>query len=468
MRWAFVALACGDELLDWFLRGGGALRGVAIDVSPLEGRGLFATKDLPTGTIAVTSPTSLTLRASVCLDKPKSKLHQLPTRVVANLAKSHVLVVLCMIELSDQNDPNWMPYIRATPDPSPLPLVEAFQRDLNQTFQGSQLLREVNTKMKEVQKLYAELQDYLEKPPLASWCSETRFIRTYATVESHSHSEVVAGSAVPAMLPIIDILNHRSVGMNVELRAIDGAKQVEVRTTRAIKKGEELYVSYLAHHAERRSSFYRQFAFDDSELPNDIKLAFNLLTSDPYYDDKKLRFPKHMIEAKKLYAELAYLLPAQKREDLPQALAFPHYLEISCDKQLHPQETNVMQFLRFVVAPRVPSEDECPGRPPMCPTMLDPGTETKAQRRFQQDLLKYRSEYKDFASPKAGMAAQILDDERRCLDNYLAQAGAPPPPVVGLYSGVAFLVVLTGLAMLRAQRALWFCGRSKTGTKDTD
>ena len=30
-----------------------------------------------------------------------------------------------------------------------------------------------------------------------------------------------------------------------------------------------------------RSSFYRQFAFDDSELPNDIKLAFNLLTSDP-------------------------------------------------------------------------------------------------------------------------------------------------------------------------------------------
>ena len=29
--------------------------------------------------------------------------------------------------------------------------------------------------------------------------------------------------------------------------------------------------------------------------------------------------------------------------------------------------------------------------------------------------------YKDFASPKAGMAAQILDDERRCLDNYLAQ-----------------------------------------------
>ena len=27
-----------------------------------------------------------------------------------------------------------------------------------------------------------------------------------------------------------------------------------------------------------------------------------------------------MIEAKKLYAELAYLLPAQKREDLPQVL----------------------------------------------------------------------------------------------------------------------------------------------------
>ena len=38
----------------------------------------------------------------------------------------HVLVVLCMIELSEQNDPHWMPYIRATPDPSPLPLVRSF------------------------------------------------------------------------------------------------------------------------------------------------------------------------------------------------------------------------------------------------------------------------------------------------------------------------------------------------------
>ena len=42
--------------------------------------------------------------------------------------------------------------------------------------------------------------------------------------------------------------------------------------------------------------------------------------------------------------------------------------------------------------------------------------------RFQQELLKYRADYQDFASPRAGPAAKILDDERRCLDNFLSQA----------------------------------------------
>ena len=54
-----------------------------------------------------------------------------------------------------------------------------------------------------------------------------------------------------------------------------------MRLSKDLDKGEELYVSYLAHHTERRLSFYRQFAFDDTQLPNDLKLGFSLRPSDP-------------------------------------------------------------------------------------------------------------------------------------------------------------------------------------------
>lgn len=451
-------LASADELITWFTSNGGELLNVDVRYTVMEGRGLFTLKALKKGDVAVRMPTSLTLRAASCLDEKSSRLHQLPDKVIANLRQGHVLVVLCMLELQAQNSPKWMPYINSLPDPSGLPLVLATKEDLNTTFQGSQLLREVSQKMKEVTKLYAELQDYMTDPPLASWCSLEKFISTYADVESHSHSEVVSGETVPAMLPVIDLLNHKSATSNAELRAIKassfGPATVEVRLSKDLDKGEELYVSYLAHHSERRSSFYRQFAFDDTQLPNDLKLGFSLRPTDPSYEEKKMRFPQHMIEAKKLYAELAYLLPRNKQSDLPQALSFPHYLELSCDRDLKPLDTNVLQFLRFVEAKRVPTEDECPGRPPMCP-FLDPDTENLAQRRFQQELLKYRADYADFASPRAGTAGPLLDDERRCLDNFLAQAGAPPPPIVGLYSGCGFLAVLSALALYKAQKALW-------------
>ena len=52
-----------------------------------------------------------------------------------------------------------------------------------------------------------------------------------------------------------------------------------------------------------------QFAVDDATLPNELKLGFHLRTTDPHYAAKKLRFPPHMIEAKKLYAELACAPP---------------------------------------------------------------------------------------------------------------------------------------------------------------
>lgn len=446
------SIAAADELINWFTTNGGELHDVDVRYTVTAGRGLFATKNLTQGTSVVALPTALTLGASACLDKKDSYLHQLPSKVRANLNQGHLLVVLCVLELQRNNDPFWMPYISALPDATNLPLVQAVREDLNHTFQGSQLLREVQKVLKDATKVYGD-GEVVFNPPLSSWCSLEEFISAYAMVESRAHAKVVQGVAMSALLPVIDLVNHKSGTANAELRP-GPSGTVNVVLLRDLEQGEEVYINYMGRQPERRTSFYRQFAVDDDMLHNDIKLGFSLRPSDPMYDEKKMRFPPHMIEAKKLYAELAYLLPREKQAELPQALSFPHFLELSCDRDLQPQEHPVLQFLRFAVSSRVPSKDECPGVPPMCP-YLDAATELKAERRFQADLLKYRAEYKDFASPRAGAASQILDDERRCLDNFLSEAGAPPPPMVGLYSGCALLAVLSAMALFRAQKALW-------------
>jgi len=414
-----------------------------------EGRGVFATQALPKGTVAVAVPSALFLRAKVCLDDTASRLITIPSKVQGQLRDSPALTALCLLELQSTEPAAWAPYLYSLKPPAALPLLEALAgKDLNATLQGSQLLREVQQKLGAVSKLYKELNSYTS-PPLDSWTSEEAFVAAYALVESRAHTE----NGAVVVVPVADLLNHASTP-NAELVAT--AKGLEVRATRDVAEGEELYVSYLALHGQRRSAFFRQFAVDDATLPNELKLGFSLRTTDPHYAEKKLRFPQHMIEAKKLYAELAYLLPYEKKQEQAQALSFPHYLELKCDKHLTPQPHEAMEFLRFVVAPRVPTAEECPGTPPRCAAgVLDEKTEVLAQRRFQHDLLKIRSEYQDFAAPLAGGAGPLLDDERRCLDAFLTEAGAPPPPVVGLYSGFGFIFVLSAMALFRAQRAIW-------------
>jgi len=449
MKFVFVvAVAAAEDLLPWFQKQGGELNGVDVRYTVAEGRGLFAMTPLAKGAVAVRVPAAAVLRPATCLDDPNSKLQAIPAKVRTQLQQNPALTALCVAELRESRASKWAPYLAPLAAPEDLLLIAATREDLNRTLEGSQLLREVQQKSADIAKLYRELEGYLQKPPLASWCPLQEFVETYALVESRSHSE---GTGIAA-LPVADLLNHARAP-NVELRRTDHG--VEVVALRDLAQGEELYISYLANHGQRRSSFYRQFAVDDLSLPNDIKLGFHLRPTDPEYEAKKLRFPPHMVEAKKLYAELAHLLPSAKKAELPQALSFPHYLQLTCSAgDIEPQPHSVLPFLRFVVAPRVPTEEECPGTPPACP-FLGADVEQKAERRLQADLVQYRAEYQDFASPRAGGAGRLLDDERRCLDAFLAGAGAPPPPVVGLYSGCGFLVLLSGLALFRVQHALW-------------
>jgi len=444
-----IALVAADELLTWFSEKGGKMGQVEVRDTAAEGRGVFATKALSKGTVAVAVPSALFLRAKVCLDDTKSRLITIPSKVQWQLRDSPALTALCLLELQIAEPAAWEPYLSSLKPPAALPLLEALAgKDLNQTLQGSQLLREVQQKLGAVAKLYQELNSYTS-PPLDSWTSEAAFVAAYALIESRAHTE----SGAVVVVPVADLLNHAS-SPNAELVAT--ASGLEVRVTRHVAEGEELYVSYLALHGQRRSAFFRQFAVDDATLPNELKLGFHLRTTDPLYAEKKLRFPQHMVEAKKLYAELAYLLPYDKKQEQAQALSFPHYLELKCDKDLKPQPHEVMEFLRFVVAPRLPTAEECPGTPPRCPAgVFDEKTEVLAHRRYQHDLLKIRGEYQDFAAPLAGGAGPLLDDERRCLDAFLTEAGAPPPPVVGLYSGFGFIFVLSAMALFRAQRAIW-------------
>jgi hypothetical protein len=464
-------------VVEWFLRNGGKLKKADVRDTVKEGRGLFATADIAAGETVVSLPAALELRADACLSNSQSTLQQLPSKVVGNLRQGHVLVALCVMELRKlaDRDPQWgtggvtdhAPYLGSLfrAGAEPLPLELAVKGDLNTTYRGSQLLREVTLKKKEVTRLYEELNQWLVKPTVSDLGSLDEFVQAYTVVESHSHAEVAAVSVEPCMLPVIDLLNHNSVSPNVELAGGGkGATSLEVKALKPVPKGTELYLSYLAHHDQRRSSFFWQFGFDDTALPTEVKLGFPLKISDPAYDRKKIRFPQHMVDAKKMYADLAYLLPADKKADLPKALEFPQYLELSCGSDRQAKEHgHVVQYLRFVVA----TDEEldgmsaavCPGEPPACPNEVSPANEYRATQRLATELLAYRAAYSDFASDRAGVAAKLLDDERACMDSYLMQAGAPQSPVVGLGSLGLAVLALSMLFVWKSQRAIWTKGR---------
>jgi len=343
----------------------------------------------------------------------------------------------CVLDLEERNSPQWGSYVKALlKTKSHVPLRDSLTANLNASLSGSQVLHELALTFKDVTRLHSELEEFV--PSIADW---DRVANAYAVVMAKDIGDL----SEPALVPGFDSLPHGQA--NAAIRSL--ASSIEVRLTAALKRGEPVVISY---QPQSRAAFYARYGIDDPTLETTIRLSLALVPSDPMYEQKKSRFPDHVVTAKKLYEDLQEYLPAEKRRALlswKSALSFPHTVTVACKGK---SMEDALKFLRFAVADEVP---DCPGVPPACP-YLGVENEKRAKQRLQLALLDTRKTFRTFAQPKVPAAGvQLIDDERACVDELLAQAGAPPPPLVGLYSALAAVAVLCAVGLLKVQRSLW-------------
>merc|ERR1719172_515717 len=206
-------------------------------------------------------------------------------------------------------------------------------------------MNELSITFKDVTRLHSELEQYA--PAIADW---DRVANAYAVVMATDIGDL----SEPALVPGLDTLPHGRANAAIRSRG----SNIEVRLTSTLRPGEPVVISY---QPQSRAAFYARYGVDDPSFETSIRVSLALVPTDPMYEEKKSRFPAHLVTAKKLYEDLQEYLPADKRSALSSALSFPHTVTVACkDQSMEP----ALQFLRFAVADEVP---DCPGQPPVCP-----------------------------------------------------------------------------------------------------
>jgi len=399
-----------------------------------EGEGFVATKDLPADAVVVSVPSSEALTAQACFGSGSTILKDVPPAVKTRWARSPALLTACVLDLEKRAPPQWKSYVSALlKTKSHVPLRDSLTANLNASLSGSQVLHELALTFKDVTRLHSELEEYA--PSIADW---DRLANAYAVVMAKDTGDL----SEPALVPGLDSLPHGHANAAIRTRA----SNIEVRLTSALRRGQPVVISY---GPQSRAAFYARYGIDDPTFETKIRVSLALVPTDPMYEQKKSRFPDHLVTAKKLYEDLQEYLPAEKRIALSSALSFPHTVTVPCNGK---NMESALKFLRFAVAEEVP---DCPGEPPVCP-YLGVENEKRAKQRLQLALLETRKTFRSFAQPKVPAAAvQLLDYERACVDDLLAAAGAPPPPLVGLYSALAAVAALCAVGLWKTQRSLW-------------
>merc|ERR1719171_2743611 len=102
------------------------------------------------------------------------------------------------------------------------------------------------------------------------------------------------------MVPLIDLVNHRSVDPNLRL-GWQGEEFIEVNAGgHGAAAGDQLFFKY-SDDDEPSSKFFKQFGFVDEHLPVGVKIQFNLRRHHPRYQEKRLMFEDGIVRAKLMW-----------------------------------------------------------------------------------------------------------------------------------------------------------------------
>jgi len=440
-----------QELLRWLIAGGSSWRpGLRIRmITPTE-RGLVTLQDRDAhrhGLLSVTL--NRTLSAPDCVRNASSLVNQLPKRTREAYARSHALLHICFIEhyLVLREASAWWPFLQTLPASlSHLPLLTKL--NVSELLEGSPLLGDILKHQRDLEEQYSEI--VWEVPAFAQIATLAQFMFTYCVVESHSHARHHADETTPLLVPLIDLINHRSVGENLRLGYGTGDDPDLVIHIGAHKvgAGEQLFFKY-SDDGEASSKFFKQFGFVDPELPVAGKIMFPLTPTHPYYYAKRTMFDQGILHTKKML-ESMYGKDKEYKLTHPKAFDFPKFLMYLCKPEsggFRPFRENVARddlipygrFVLFEAEPPLDTIEELHNvcdlqvKPPKCHEALSAKKEVEVERYLTGVVTEQLSRYPTSASADEERLAtmQMRDaeypyirmrrDEKRCLGTLLGE-----------------------------------------------
>eukprot|EP00929_Paragymnodinium_shiwhaense_P112214 TRINITY_DN80479_c0_g1_i1.p1 TRINITY_DN80479_c0_g1~~TRINITY_DN80479_c0_g1_i1.p1 ORF type:complete len:553 (-),score=71.90 TRINITY_DN80479_c0_g1_i1:43-1701(-) len=349
------------EMLQWLEEGGSTwAEDLQIrEIIPGE-RGLVTLVDRgATEENLLVVPYGRTLSHLNCLHNETSFVNRLSAKMREQFSKSHALLHICYLEhsllLKDASE--FAPFLRAMPESlGHLPLLTTL--NLTALLEGSPLLIDINKHRRDLEDRYNQI--VWELPEFGRLVTVDEFMYTYCSVESHSHARHDHDETIPLMVPLVDLVNHRSKSPTLRLGKLSEpgkAEEVAVHMNHGAAAGEQLFFKY-SDIDEPSSKILKQFGFIDQELQIASKVAFPLQSQHPRYSEKRMLFDENLIRTK-LMVERTFTGSDLEEylRDNPGALDFPLYFLFTCGPAgegfpaRRPQsiKEELLPFARFVV-----------------------------------------------------------------------------------------------------------------------
>lgn len=457
-----VASPCGigdgELAIEWLRIHNGSVSGAARVAAAGHGeRGVFANENLGKGEVLARVPRAAVFTASAACEKQESSWEQaLQAEVGEGTYVGADILALCLLHVCQGGAAHakipFSELLAALPELLALeniPLVQA-SRHGDSSAWGS-LAEDVDVELTRLSRIRTLAGTGIDDSDLVLWA--------LAVASSHSHAMPVGflGDVLPALVPLLDLLNH-CPEPNTEIKSGTDSEALLV-TSRVIVVGEELCVTY---GPSSQRSYLLQYGFLAEDQRSMVSLACPLPAS------------RSAREAVTKFFQLT-------EQPVDSSLT----IELSCDPVVIPDLTDALGYFRLAalnveddagLPPGCNGDldegaswilDGLPPPAPRCTRMISAENERRAMELLHvtvhaalQNLRAPRPAQGAPASTIKGEAVIVVSSEIACATAALAALSAASPavaddlPFAGGHLAFLGLFVVSGLTLLlRAVRA---------------
>jgi len=220
-----------EHLRTWFLENGGVIAdGVVIRDSPLGGNGLFADTALAAGTEILSVP------LEACPNSSHTNVANLPVNSLFRLAE-----LLCAELLQPSRWETWLASLPRQCGNWP----EWKEAELLLAQKGPpHFFKAAADAARKLPAYYKQLREVIPNSVIASLDDKAPFRRSMAILFSRRFGITCREEKVTVCVPLADMLNHSSLGANLQVQFEESSARMKFVMTRDVEAGDELLFSY--------------------------------------------------------------------------------------------------------------------------------------------------------------------------------------------------------------------------------